>query len=42
MYKVFYWMELVRTSLMREIKRLELQLAQLAMRLGDDSKESRS
>ena len=34
MIKVWYWMELNRNSLTREIKRLELQVAQLSRRLG--------
>jgi len=34
MLKVWYWMEIQRIAVMREIKRVELQIAQLAARLG--------
>jgi uncharacterized membrane protein YciS (DUF1049 family) len=34
MMKVWYWMELNKNSLTREIKRLELQIARLAGRLN--------
>ena len=33
MLKVWYWMEMQRIAVMREIKRLELQIAHLAARL---------
>ena len=33
--KLWSWMELQRVALTREIKRVELQLAQLARRMGD-------
>lgn len=35
MMKVWYWMELNKNALTREIKRLELQIARLAGRLND-------
>ena len=34
MMKVWYWMELNKNSVTREIKRLELQIARLAGRLN--------
>jgi uncharacterized membrane protein YciS (DUF1049 family) len=33
--KIWYWMELNKNSVTREVKRLELQVAQLAARLKD-------
>lgn len=35
MMKVWYWMELNKNALTREIKRLELQIARLANRIKD-------
>jgi len=35
MIKVWYWMELQRIVVMREIKRVELQIARLAARIRD-------
>lgn len=35
MMKVWFWMELNKNALMREIKRLELQIARLAGRIKD-------
>lgn len=35
MMKVWYWMELNKNALTREIKRLELQIARLASRIKD-------
>lgn len=35
MMKVWYWMELNKNALTREIKRLELQIARLARRIKD-------
>lgn len=35
MMKVWYWMELNKNAITREIKRLELQIAQLSARLKD-------
>ena len=35
MLKVWYWMELQRIVVMREIKRVELQIARLAARIRD-------
>ena len=35
MLKVWYWMELQKNSLLREIKRLELQIAHLAGKIKD-------
>ncbi len=35
MMKVWYWMELNKNALTREIKRLELQIARLAARIKD-------
>ncbi len=35
MMKVWFWMELNKNAIMREIKRLELQIAQLAARVKD-------
>ncbi len=35
MFKIWYWMELNRNSVTREIKRLELQVAQLSRRLAE-------
>lgn len=32
MTKIWYWMELTKNAVMREVKRVELQLAQLASR----------
>jgi uncharacterized membrane protein YciS (DUF1049 family) len=37
MIKIWYWMELNKNSLAREIKRLELQLANLSRRLSGDT-----
>ena len=34
--KVWYWMELQRNALIRELKRLELQVARLAQRAGSE------
>ncbi len=34
MLKIWYWMELQRIVMMREIKRVELQISRLAQRLG--------
>ena len=31
--KIWYWMEMTRNALLRDIKRVELQIAQLAQRL---------
>lgn len=36
MLKVWYWMELNKIAVTREIKRFELQLARLSGRLGDN------
>ena len=36
MIKIWYWMELNKNALTREIKRVELQIARLAARLGRD------
>jgi hypothetical protein len=38
MIKIWYWMELNKNSLAREIKRLELELANLSRRLSGDSR----
>jgi hypothetical protein len=35
MLKVWYWLELHRIVVMREIKRVELQIARLAARMRD-------
>ncbi len=35
MMKIWYWMELNKNAVTREIKRFELQLARLTSRLGD-------
>lgn len=37
MMKLWYWMEMQRISVIREIKRLELQVAHLANRVGNDT-----
>ena len=39
MMKVAYWLELNKNSLAREIKRLELELANLSRRLSDASSQ---
>jgi uncharacterized membrane protein YciS (DUF1049 family) len=39
MIKVWYWMELNKNSLAREIKRLELELANLSRRLSSASSQ---
>jgi hypothetical protein len=36
MIKVWYWLELSKHALMREVKRVELQLAALSSRIGKD------
>jgi hypothetical protein len=33
--KVWYWLEMVRLSITRDVKRLELQVSRLAERIGD-------
>lgn len=35
-YKMWYWMELTRITLVREVKRVELQLALLSARLKEN------
>lgn len=40
--KSWYWMQLNKNALMREIKRMELQLARLSARLGSDTKPGAS
>ncbi len=35
MMKIWYWMELQKNAVTREIKRLELQIARLSARIGD-------
>ncbi|MEE8169622.1 MAG: DUF6768 family protein [Phycisphaerae bacterium] len=35
MLKIWYWMEMQRIVVMREIKRVELQIARLAARIRD-------
>ncbi len=35
MFKIWFWMELVKNAIMREIKRLELQVARLSGRIKD-------
>jgi glucose uptake protein GlcU len=39
MMKIWYWMELNKNSLAREIKRLELELANLSRRLSSPSSQ---
>jgi predicted membrane protein len=41
--KIWYWLEMVRLSMMRDVKRLELQVVYLVRRLnGGDPPEARS
>jgi len=40
MIKIWYWMELNKNSLAREIKRVELELANLSRRLSNDPPRS--
>ena len=40
MMKVWYWMELSKNTVIREVKRLELQIAWLANRLGKAGERS--
>lgn len=40
MLKVWYWMELNKNSLAREIKRLELEVANLSRRMSSGSSQS--
>ncbi|QDU62574.1 hypothetical protein Pan216_34410 [Planctomycetes bacterium Pan216] len=37
LFKIFYWMELHKNTVTRELKRLELQVARLAQRLEEAS-----
>ena len=33
--KIWYWLEMVKNSMVREVKRLELQVARLSQRVGN-------
>jgi hypothetical protein len=36
--KVWYWLEMMRLAIMRDVKRLELQVSRLAERIRDMSR----